>query len=52
MSLDLGTLRVMWESGQFPAPFSITGGRAVGWREADIDEWIVRQNAIAHRVRR
>ncbi|MBE5202548.1 AlpA family phage regulatory protein [Pectobacterium sp. FL60-S17] len=52
VSLDRGTLRVMWESGQFPAPFSITGGRAVGWREADIDEWIVRQNAIAHRVRR
>ncbi|GKW11271.1 AlpA family transcriptional regulator [Pectobacterium sp. IFB5596] len=50
VSLDRGTVRVMWESGQFPAPFSITGGRAVGWREADIDEWIVKQSRAKRRA--
>ncbi|WJM82890.1 helix-turn-helix transcriptional regulator [Pectobacterium brasiliense] len=50
VSLDRGTLRVMWENDQFPAPFSITGGRAIGWREADIDEWIVKQSRAKRRA--
>ncbi|MBX9445660.1 helix-turn-helix transcriptional regulator [Dickeya chrysanthemi] len=44
------TLRHMWENGQFPAPFSITGSRAIGWREADIDEWIVKQSRAKRRA--
>lgn len=31
----------MVAKGQFPKPFSlIPGGRAVGWLEADVDDWI------------
>ena len=38
----------MVAKGLFPAPFRIVpGGRAVGWIEADVDEWIMaRKNAI------
>jgi prophage regulatory protein len=34
--------------GQFPKPFSIVpNGRAVGWLEAEVDEWIMeRKNAM------
>lgn len=44
------TLRHMWENDQFPAPFSITGSRAIGWREADIDEWIIKQSKAKRRA--
>lgn len=44
------TLRHMWESDQFPAPFSLTGSRAIGWREADIDGWIVKQSRAKRRA--
>lgn len=27
-------------AGTFPAPFSLGGGKAVGWLESDIDHWI------------
>jgi prophage regulatory protein len=30
-------------AGEFPKPFPIGQGRAVGWRESDVDEWIERQ---------
>jgi hypothetical protein len=31
----------MVAKGQFPKPFTlIPGGRAVGWVEADVDDWI------------
>ena len=32
----------MIAKGQFPKPFTIIpGGRAVGWLERDVDEWIM-----------
>lgn len=43
-------LRYLWENGQFPAPFDITGRRALGWREADVDEWIVKQSKAKRRA--
>ncbi|HHQ6627287.1 TPA: helix-turn-helix transcriptional regulator [Serratia fonticola] len=43
-------LRLLWKSGQFPAPFEITGRRALGWREADVDEWIVKQSKAKKRA--
>lgn len=30
--------------GEFPAPFPIAGGRARGWLESTIDEWIAVQS--------
>ena len=35
---------------QFPKPFAlIPGGRAVGWLESDIDQWILERKAILNR---
>jgi prophage regulatory protein len=32
----------MIAKGQFPRPFPLTpGGRAVGWLESDVDDWIL-----------
>jgi prophage regulatory protein len=34
----------MIAKGLFPAPFQIVpGGRAVGWLESDVDQWILEQ---------
>jgi prophage regulatory protein len=34
--------------GLFPKPFSLVpGGRAVGWLEEDIDEWILARKAAS-----
>jgi prophage regulatory protein len=34
----------MVAKGLFPAPFQIVpGGRAVGWLESDVDQWILAQ---------
>ena len=34
----------MIAKGLFPAPFQIVpGGRAVGWLESDVDQWILNQ---------
>jgi prophage regulatory protein len=43
-------LRYLWESGRFPAPFEITGRRALGWRESDVDEWIIKQSKAKRRA--
>jgi len=43
-------LRYLWSSAQFPAPFDITGRRALGWREAEVDEWIVKQSKAKRRA--
>lgn len=41
----------MVAKGQFPRPFIIVpGGRAVGWLENDVDEWIVRRSITAPEV--
>ena len=31
------------KAGTFPRPVQLGGGRAVGWIEAEIDEWLVEQ---------
>jgi prophage regulatory protein len=34
--------------GLFPKPFQIVpGGRAVGWLESDVDQWILDQQKLA-----
>lgn len=40
----------MVAKGQFPKPFTLVpGGRAVGWLESDIDQWILERKAILNR---
>jgi prophage regulatory protein len=35
--------------GKFPVPFKLVpGGRAAGWLEATIDEWIASRNDDSH----
>jgi prophage regulatory protein len=35
--------------GLFPKPFSIIpGGRAVGWLEHDIDQWVLKRKATSN----
>ena len=42
--LSRSTIYVRLEQGRFPRPVSL-GGRAVGWIESEIDEWM--SNRIA-----
>ena len=42
--LSRSTIYVRLERGLFPRPVSL-GGRAVGWIEAEVDEWV--RNRIA-----
>ena len=36
----------MVAKGQFPKPFKIVpGGRAVGWLESDVDQWVLDRKA-------
>ena len=37
--LSRSTIYVRLEQGRFPRPVSL-GGRAVGWIEAEVDEWM------------
>ena len=37
--LSRSTIYVRLEQGRFPRPVSL-GGRAVGWVEAEVDEWM------------
>ena len=44
--LDISEAKLfdMISKGLFPAPFQIVpGGRAVGWLESDVDQWILDQ---------
>ena len=42
------TLFAMVAAGKFPKPFVIfPGGRAVGWREQEIDAWLENRNRVA-----
>ena len=42
------TLYELIAHGKFPAPFKLVpGGRAAGWLEADVDEWVRQQHAKA-----
>jgi prophage regulatory protein len=37
--LSRSTIYLRMSEGSFPAPVSL-GGRAVGWIEAEVDEWL------------
>ena len=37
------------KSGNFPAPIRIGGGRAIGWRESDVDLWIATRPVVDYR---
>ena len=45
--LSRSTICVRLDQGRFPRPVSL-GGRAVGWIEAEVDEWI-RERILASR---
>jgi prophage regulatory protein len=36
--------------GKFPSPVSL-GARAVGWIEAEVEEWIARQIEVSRKIR-
>ncbi len=38
--LSRSTIYARIASGTFPSPIDLGGGRAVGWIEAEIDEWV------------
>lgn len=40
--LSRSTLYLRMADGSFPKPISL-GGRAVGWIEAEVDDWLNRQ---------
>jgi prophage regulatory protein len=42
--LSRSTIYAMIASGTFPAPVKL-GTRAVGWREADLNEWLASREA-------
>ena len=45
--LSRSTIYVRLDQGRFPRPVSL-GGRAVGWIESEVDEWI-RERIVASR---
>ena len=47
--LSRSTIYLRISQGTFPAPVTLGGARAVGWIEAEIDEWI-RQQVAASRT--
>ncbi len=46
MAID-STIYVRLAEGSFPRPVQL-GARAVGWIEAEVDEWIRKQIALSH----
>ena len=44
--LSRTTIKVRLAEGHFPRPVSL-GSRAVGWIEAEVDEWIRKQIALS-----
>ncbi len=38
--LSRSTIYARIATGEFPKPINLCGGRAVGWVEAEIDEWL------------
>jgi prophage regulatory protein len=37
--------------GTFPKPISLGGGRAVGWLDSEVEEWITRQIELSRELR-
>lgn len=50
LSVSRVLFRYLLDSDQFPAPFDISGRGAIGWREAEVDEWIVKQSKAKRRA--
>lgn len=38
--LSRSTIYVRIAEGSFPSPIDLGGGRAVGWLESEIDQWV------------
>jgi prophage regulatory protein len=38
--LSRSTIYVRIAAGLFPSPIDLGGGRAVGWLESEIDQWV------------
>ena len=48
LGVGASTLSVMSAAGKFPKPFPIfPGGRAVGWRECEIETWLQQRRSEA-----
>ncbi len=45
VGLSRSTLWRLIKAGQFPKPIKL-GGRAVGWIEEEIDEWIASRSRV------
>ena len=41
--LSRSTIYLRISKGTFPAPISLGGGRAVGWIDAEIQDWLEKQ---------
>lgn len=42
VALQPSTIYAMVQAGSFPSPFKIApGGRAAGWLQGDIDNWLL-----------
>ena len=48
--LSRSTVYLRVTEGRFPTPVSL-GARAVGWIEAEVEEWIARQIEVSREVR-
>ncbi len=48
MKLGQSTLHALIAKGAIPKPFHLVpGGRAVGWYESDIDDWLETRRQLA-----
>ena len=43
IGLSRSTIYFRINEGTFPAPIKLGGGRAVGFLESEIDEWLIQQ---------
>ena len=48
LSISRSSIRRMIERGEFPEPISL-GGRKIGWRRSDIEEWVATRENVAIR---
>ena len=48
--LSRSTVYLRVTEGRFPRPVSL-GGRAVGWIETEVEEWIARQIEVSRKIR-
>lgn len=48
--LSRSTIYARIAAGTFPSPIDLGGGRAVGWLESDIDDWIRKRISESRRI--